>query len=345
MLTRERDLDAFAYGDARDAAHRARVRRTCVRAERRHSRATRPDRRCIRRAHAAERCADRLHPARCRRAFGRDLVQQLCHLPWREAAHVFGRMLAMAHHVLGADVFTIEPYQLGEDNDEGIESGAWWFYRKLGFAPRAAAARALARREAQRIAARPGSRTNEATLRRLAGWHLFFELDPRAPARDRRLPKSANASRARSPRAAQTVPPRSRPASMRRARKPGCARSPDGASKKSAPGGAGRRSSFHYPALRAGRAQTACAGRDRARQGGRKRVRLHPPLQRAPAPRACTARSERLACLDGLRIRFRKCSAERKASARNPRARNRRRQSTRSPQSGPHRAARCPRSG
>ena len=33
----------------------------------------------------------------------------------------------------GCTSFSIEPYQLGRDNDEGIESGAWWFYRKLGF--------------------------------------------------------------------------------------------------------------------------------------------------------------------------------------------------------------------
>ena len=98
-----------------------------------------------------------------------------------EAAQVFGRMLVMAHHVLGADAFTFEPYQLGADNDEAIESGAWWFYRKLGFAPRAAAARTLARREAHRIAARRGARSNDATLRRLAAWHLYFDLDPRRP--------------------------------------------------------------------------------------------------------------------------------------------------------------------
>jgi len=96
-----------------------------------------------------------------------------------EAAHVFARMLAMAHHVLGAQSFTIEPYQLGEDNDEAIDSGAWWFYRKLGFAPRAMRALRLARREAARAAARPGYRSSAATLRTLAQSHLYFELDPR----------------------------------------------------------------------------------------------------------------------------------------------------------------------
>ena len=33
----------------------------------------------------------------------------------------------------GSDSFTIYPYQLGDDNDEALQSGAWWFYQKLGF--------------------------------------------------------------------------------------------------------------------------------------------------------------------------------------------------------------------
>jgi len=98
-----------------------------------------------------------------------------------EAARVFARMLAMAHHLLGAQSFTIEPYQLGDGNEEAIESGAWWFYRKLGFAPRAARAVRLARRESARAAARAGYRSSATTLRALAQSHLYFELDPKRP--------------------------------------------------------------------------------------------------------------------------------------------------------------------
>jgi hypothetical protein len=32
------------------------------------------------------------------------------------------------------DSFTINPYQLGDGNDEALASGAWWFYYKFGFA-------------------------------------------------------------------------------------------------------------------------------------------------------------------------------------------------------------------
>ena len=97
-----------------------------------------------------------------------------------EAGYVFGRLLSTLHHVFGAESFSIEPYQLGQDNEEGLESGAWWFYHKLGFRPRAAAARRLARRELARMRLRPLYRTSARTLRALAEHHLYFDLDPAA---------------------------------------------------------------------------------------------------------------------------------------------------------------------
>ncbi|TAK51921.1 MAG: hypothetical protein EPO27_02100 [Betaproteobacteria bacterium] len=97
-----------------------------------------------------------------------------------EATHVFTRVLAMAHHVLGARSFSIAPYQLGLDNPEAIASGAWWFYTKLGFRPRAHAARALARRERMRLHRKPGYRSSEATLRKLARWPLYLDSGKRA---------------------------------------------------------------------------------------------------------------------------------------------------------------------
>jgi hypothetical protein len=95
-----------------------------------------------------------------------------------EAAYTFARMLACVHHVLGAGSFSIEPYQLGQKNKEGIESGAWWFYYKMGFRPRAAAARGILRGELARMRARPRHRSSAATLERLARSHVFFEPDP-----------------------------------------------------------------------------------------------------------------------------------------------------------------------
>jgi hypothetical protein len=98
-----------------------------------------------------------------------------------EASHVLARLLAALRAVFGAASFSVEPYQLGQDNDEGIASGAWWFWFKHGFAPRDAEALNAVRAEQQRSARKPAHRSNEATLRTLARWHLYFELDPAQP--------------------------------------------------------------------------------------------------------------------------------------------------------------------
>ncbi len=55
-----------------------------------------------------------------------------------ESGRIYGKVLALTRQLFGPDVFTIFPYQLGGyGNPEALESGAWWFYQKLGFRPRA----------------------------------------------------------------------------------------------------------------------------------------------------------------------------------------------------------------
>lgn len=99
-----------------------------------------------------------------------------------ESAWIYGRMLATIHALFGADTFTIDPYQVGHENDEGIESGAWWFYYKLGFLPWDRKTAALASREAARVRQRAGYRTSEVTLRELVRANLFLQTGP--PRRD-----------------------------------------------------------------------------------------------------------------------------------------------------------------
>lgn len=93
-----------------------------------------------------------------------------------EAAHVFARTLAMLRRVFRARTFGVDSYQLGRGNREAIESGAWWFYYKLGFRPRAAAARRLARRELKRWRADRSYRSSAAILERLADWPLQYQI-------------------------------------------------------------------------------------------------------------------------------------------------------------------------
>jgi hypothetical protein len=91
-----------------------------------------------------------------------------------QAASVFARTLAMARRVFGVRSFGIAPYQIGHRNREAIESGAWWFYTKLGLRPRDTKARALARREQARQRAHRGYRSSTPTLERLARWPLYY---------------------------------------------------------------------------------------------------------------------------------------------------------------------------
>ena len=94
-----------------------------------------------------------------------------------ETAWLYARILRLMRQLLGVTVFSIEPYQIGHENEEGIESGAFWFYRKLGFRPVRPELMKLTLSEEQKIAARRDYRTSARTLRRLAAGHLLFELE------------------------------------------------------------------------------------------------------------------------------------------------------------------------
>jgi hypothetical protein len=93
-----------------------------------------------------------------------------------EAGHVYGWVLACVRHLFGVDAFTVYPYQLGHGNEEGLASGAWWFYQRLGFRPRDRGALALMRRELARQRRDPRQRSSRATLMQLARHNVYCYL-------------------------------------------------------------------------------------------------------------------------------------------------------------------------
>jgi hypothetical protein len=93
-----------------------------------------------------------------------------------ESAWIYARLLRLLQQVFGLNCFTVDPYQIGYHNDEAIESGAFWFYRKLGFRPLRSELRRLVEREEGKILATPGYRTSARTLRRIAAGHIVWEL-------------------------------------------------------------------------------------------------------------------------------------------------------------------------
>jgi hypothetical protein len=98
-----------------------------------------------------------------------------------EAGWIYAQVLRCLCHRMGTTCVSVYPYQLGHDNEEAIESGAFWFYHKLGFRPGRADLQKLAEREEQKIAAatklgKAKYRTPARTLKRLAAGHVFYEL-------------------------------------------------------------------------------------------------------------------------------------------------------------------------
>jgi hypothetical protein len=181
MITRQRDLDAFAYGDARDVRivddgdGLAFVLVGML-----------PERRTLLPAVYGILTLQNGVPIGYSQVdvLGGNAAISFNTFPsfrGGETAYTFARLLATVRHVLGATSFSIEPYQLGQGNDEGIETGAWWFYYKIGFRPRSAAARRIVHTELARMKANPRHRSSPGTLRKLAEWHLFFELEPAHP--------------------------------------------------------------------------------------------------------------------------------------------------------------------
>ena len=93
-----------------------------------------------------------------------------------ETAWIYAKVLHLLHQLSNVTCFSVYPYQLGDGNEEAIKSGAFWFYRKLGFRPGKPELLVMTQREETRIAATPGYRTPARTLRKLAAEHVFYEF-------------------------------------------------------------------------------------------------------------------------------------------------------------------------
>ena len=92
-----------------------------------------------------------------------------------ESAWLYARLLRLFRQELGVNVFSVDPYQIGHENPEAIESGAFWFYRKMGFRPADPAIAALTTREEDRMRRTPGYRSSPRTLERLAKGYMLYE--------------------------------------------------------------------------------------------------------------------------------------------------------------------------
>ena len=93
------------------------------------------------------------------------------------------QVLRVYRQHLGRRTFTIDPFQIGRDNEEAIRSGAFYFYYRAGFRPVHADVLTVLAREEARIAREAAYRSPPAVLRRLARDEIRLSLDDgtRAP--------------------------------------------------------------------------------------------------------------------------------------------------------------------
>jgi len=98
-----------------------------------------------------------------------------------ESAWLYARLLRLFHQVLGVTCFSVDPYQIGLENPEAVDSGAFWFYRKMGFRPVDPAVHAVMEREEARIRRTPGYHTSHATLEKLARGYILYEAPSSDP--------------------------------------------------------------------------------------------------------------------------------------------------------------------
>jgi hypothetical protein len=109
-----------------------------------------------------------------------------------ESAFVASQILRVYYRVFRMRAVLVDRYQIGHENEEAIRTGAFYFYRRLGFRPLDPAARGLAEEEAAKIARDRGYRSPASVLRRLARTDLILRLP--GPAPDLRLTASALAA-------------------------------------------------------------------------------------------------------------------------------------------------------
>jgi hypothetical protein len=93
-----------------------------------------------------------------------------------ETAWIYAQHLRLLRQLHGVNAISVYPYQIGDGNEEAIDSGAFWFYRKMGFRSMDLSLEKLAQVEEKKVRANPGYRTPARTLRRLSKAHVVYEL-------------------------------------------------------------------------------------------------------------------------------------------------------------------------
>jgi hypothetical protein len=95
-----------------------------------------------------------------------------------ESVYIYSQVFRVFRHLCGSRYFLVKRYQVGYENPEAIQSGAFWFYHKLGFRPTDPDIFTLSEKEHSSIKADPGYRSSPKTLEMLAKSDMVLRLEP-----------------------------------------------------------------------------------------------------------------------------------------------------------------------
>ena len=112
-----------------------------------------------------------------------------------ESAFLFSQILRLYKNRFRLKYFEAEPYQIGLHNPEGIASGAFWFYYKLGFRPQQNELRKIADKEYEKIEKNKKHRTTATTLISLAKSFMFLDCKNPGNTLEDVIPDSINVSK------------------------------------------------------------------------------------------------------------------------------------------------------
>jgi len=94
-----------------------------------------------------------------------------------EASLIFSRNMSVAHKIFEVNSFVLDPHQLGHENSDGLKSGVWWFYNKLGFKPMDEKIQKILRQELQKMKKNSNYRSSLTILNALASDNMFYNIN------------------------------------------------------------------------------------------------------------------------------------------------------------------------
>lgn len=93
-----------------------------------------------------------------------------------ESQYIFKQILHLHQKVYRLKRFSVDPYQIGKENSDGIKSGAFWVYYHMGFRPIISEQKQIAEAEAVKIQSQKGYRSPSSVLKKLAGSRMELIL-------------------------------------------------------------------------------------------------------------------------------------------------------------------------